>query len=832
MEKCRTRCGERVRKMSFLNAASVFSNKKQLSAPIKRVPGRVKDALNICHAYENGTFQIEDLDGMAMYDRGYIFEDVNYINQDDQRKESILLQIMKWMKAMNGQWKLTIANEQMDMKEFMDQAFAPLHGEEYPRMEEGIGAWINEKVQDGTKDIGRVMYLTVTCRSRTREEADLYFHTLDTTLSMLFGAAGSRLYRLSGRERLLVLQKLYQMGKQHIPYDGRMDGKTDAWKNHILPSSIRQHKQYMEMDDTYVSVLYGHSYGTSLDEGKVLHDLANVPYPLYVTIDAEPVEKKVLTDKLQNAHMNNEKAISQEMDMRRRYGQYGAGVSYQKGKKKDELEDYMDQVDENDELGMYIGLLVIVAADSLEELRKRTDSIRSISFSNSFTLDVYNYRQLKALNTALPIGGRQVDHMRFFLTSSAVAFNPYYAQDLSDEGGMCYGLNRTTKHLIRGNRKSLPNPHGMVVGHTGSGKSFMIKETEIAQTLLLTDDDVIILDPNNEFQDIIVECGGQYFDFTPKCNIYLNPFEIPDDVMKGDALARNKFIATKTEYAASFCTAVMTNITVTQEHLAVIGRAVRKVFEDAFSKPRLKRQPTLMDIRDAISAQATDDRPEYEHRQISQILNSLEEYTTGVYDMFAHPSNLDISNRLCGFGLKNVPEGIWEPVMITVMHFLAERINHNQAGRVATHLVVDETQVICAKPSSAGQLLYAVETYRKFGGIVTMAIQNLTRAIELPELRDMFSNCAYKCFLDQGGVDAASLRQIQELSETEFQSLNEDIPGYGLMVWGKKILLFDASMNKGNVLFQSFDTDFHKKAKKAAQEKGKGTYERMEGEAG
>lgn len=799
--------------MSFFNAASVFAKKKQTSAPIKGVPKKVKDSLNICRAYENGIFQVEDLEGMALYDRGYIFEDVNYITQDDGKKEDVLLGIMKWMKAVGNQWKMTIANEQMDMEEFMAEAFSPLHGGEYPQIEEGIGAWVNEKIRDGTRDINRIMYLTVTCRSRTLEEAELYFHTLDTSLQMLFGAIGSRLYRMSGRERLLSLQRFYQMGGARIPYDGKLDGKTDAWKNHILPPSIRQHKKYLEFDGACACVLFGHSYASSLDEGKVLHDLANVPYPMYVTVDAEPVEKKVLVDKLQNAHMNNEKAISQEMDLRRRNGQYGGGISYRRGRKKDELEDYLDQVDENDELGLYIGLLVVVAADSPGELWKRVGSIRSISSSNGFTLDVYHYRQLKALNTALPVGGRQVDHMRFFLTSSAVAFNPYYAHDLVDERGMCYGLNRTTKHLIRGDRKLLANPHGMIVSHTGGGKSFLIKMTEVAQTLVLTDDDVTVLDPQNEFQAIIKGYGGQFFDFSPKCEIYLNPYEIPDDVFYGDEITRNQFIATKTEYAVSFCTAAMTGIPVTQEHCAVIGRAVRRVYETAFSASRLKRQPTLMDIREAVEGQIADAGSSYDRRQAEQVRNSLEEYTTGVYDMFAHPSNLDIHSRLVGFGLKNVPEAIWEPVMVTVMHFLAERIEHNQGEHVATHLVVDETQVLCARKSSAGQLLHAVETYRKFGGIVTMAVQNLTRAVELPELRDMFSNCAYKCFMDQGGVDAESLRKIQELSGTEFRALSEDVPGQGVMVWGKKVLLFDASMSKGNTLYQAFSTNFHEKAK-------------------
>ena len=128
------------------------------------VPRNVKDTLNICRAWEDGVFQVGDA-GMAMYDRGYIFEDVNYISQDEGKKETMLLQLMKWMKALGSQWKVTIANEQVDMEEFMAEAFSPAHGEEYPQMGEGIGEWINEKVQDGTKDIGRVMYLTVTCRA-------------------------------------------------------------------------------------------------------------------------------------------------------------------------------------------------------------------------------------------------------------------------------------------------------------------------------------------------------------------------------------------------------------------------------------------------------------------------------------------------------------------------------------------------------------------------------------------------------------------------------------------------------------------------------------------
>ena len=109
-------------------------------------------------------------------------------------------------------------------------------------------------------------------------------------------------------------------------------------------------------------------------------------------------------------------------------------------------------------------------------------------------------------------------------------------------------------------------------------------------------------------------------------------------------------------------------------------------------------------------------------------------------------------------------------------------------------------------------LLKAVETYRKFGGICTMAMQNFSRALENPELRDMFSNCGYKCFLDQGGMDANNIALIQQLSSEEFKKLSEDIPGYGVMVWGKKVILLDSRMNKENPLYEIYSTNFHEKA--------------------
>lgn len=800
--------------MPGFNVNASFAKSRACTVPVVAVPKNLKEALEIDKAYVNGIFKIEPMQGTAMYDQCYIFEDVNYINKDEDKKTSTLLELMKLFKGMSGQFKITIASEQHDMDSFMQEVFKPRHSEEYPLLEKGIGKWIYQKMNEGTRDIKRTLLLTVTCRAKSFEEADAYFGTLDTSLSGIFYALKSRLYRMSATERMLILQRMLRAGGNGFPVTEEAV-KAGTWKNQILPTAINAQEDYLKINDRYACVLLAKDYDQTLNEEKVVHGLSDVLFPVYITLDMEPVRKRILKNRLMNAHTNNEKTMAQERTRNQNMGQFGAGNSYSLVKKKEELESLMDQVDGNDEEGLFLGMLVMIYADSLEKLAERADTIMQIATTNGFILEPYYHRQIKALNTVLPIGGRQVDHMRSLLTSSAVAFQPFYAKDMQ-EAGFVYGLNETTKQLLRGNRKKLPAPHGMICGHSGSGKSVLIKITEIAQSLIFTDDDVVILDPNNEQKAYIKALGGQFFDFTPQSQIHLNPLEVPDYVFYGNDIVKNEFIAKKTEFTISFCMSIMRNIVVTQVHMNYIGRAVRKMYEEYFSATKVfrkdKNQPTLCRVRELLKVQV--DQAEYreDKRMLLDIVDSLEEYTEGVYDMFAHPSNLDMYSRLVGFGLKNIPESVWEPAMLTIMHFLTMRIDYNQKDKIALRLVVDEAQFLCASESTAEQLLHAVETYRKVGAVVTLAVQNLTRVLENDKLRDMFSNCPYKCFLDQGGIDAANLAEIQELSAKEFAALENPKAGHGIMVWGGQVFLFDTYIEKDNVIYPYIDTNFHDQA--------------------
>ena len=811
--------------MAALNTAFMFSKKKSNSIPFVKIPHNIKESLNIDNVHKNGIFKIEPGDGSVIYDSCYIFEDISYKNQDMEKKNSTLLTLMNLFKSIKNQVKFTIANEEADIDSFVNDIFKPIYGEDYPIVEKGIGRWINQKIDEGTRNINRVMYLTVTVRANSFEEAKTYMNTLDTSFQLIFSSLRSKLYRMSGEERLAVLQRILRLGGTSI-VPTKLSPDYDGWKNQILPVYSKSEGDYLVINNSkYVSVLFAQDYNSSLNEEKVVHSLMDTRFPVYVTLDIEPVPGNIVKDKIMQNHQNNERMIAQENDANINARQYGKGPSAKLSKNESELEKMISQVDADDE-GVFLGMLVVVPADSEEELIERVEILQQLAYTNGgYTLQPYMRMQRKALSTALPIGGRQVNNMRFLFTSSAIAWQPFFSRDLREPGGVVMGLNRTTGQLLIGNRKSLPNPHSIVIGYTGSGKSFYIKTVDIAQPLIYTDDDIIMIDPNNEAMVFIHDNGGEYFDMTPQSEYYYNLFEVPEYVWNGDALVRNRFVARKCEFGGRFVSACMSGIATTRIHRSYVEDAIKEMYEEYFAEGKYKNQRTLVTVLEKLRGYLQKVQLDTEKKMLFDIVKCLEPYSIGVYDMFAHETNIDITNRLTGFGLKNIPsEDDRKPLMLALMHFVSSRIEDNQDVFKASRLIVDETQVLTKDEFTVRELLYAIETYRKIGGIVTLAMQNVTHALQHEDLCKMFSNCGYKVFFDQGGVEANQISEIVKMSKVEWDKLSEGQVGHAVLVWNKDVYLLDGKMDKENELYPSFNTNFHEKAKaqKEKQENSEG----------
>ena len=163
------------------------------------------------------------------------------------------------------------------------------------------------------------------------------------------------------RDRIRLLQAVIQPGKvQEQEYLTYPELKKRDWKNDILPRSMEQWKNFMLMGDTYTSVLYGSRFKKSIDTDTFLYSLTELPYPVVVTLDYAPVETDVINDKLAAAQMNVDKNISDEIDEKQNRGRFVVRPSYAKEKKQKEIVNYMKRVDQNDEKGYFLNLLIQV----------------------------------------------------------------------------------------------------------------------------------------------------------------------------------------------------------------------------------------------------------------------------------------------------------------------------------------------------------------------------------------------------------------------------------------------------------------------------------------
>ena len=678
----------------IFNATKKLQDSVVLTSPSHagKYPQSTRDALYIHKANKSGIFQIEKNGARKLYDRCYAFTDINYINQDKDEKIHVLENLMDFFKSMSMSFKITIVDEYQDMNKFIDDIFVNKNDDEYPVISSGIRQWIDEKKEEARiYDIKRILLLTLTVRSSSYDEARSYFLGMDTEIERAFAAFKSKIVPLNGEQRLEIIDRFFYKEDAGAPYSFESDALYD-----VIPVSIDNYKDFMIFNkNQYVSVLFARRFDTSVDANKAIYTLSNREYPSFITIDYAPVAHDITKDALKSMFGNNERAISQEADAKKNNNQAITGISYAKKKKRQELERYMDQVDDDSEECLMADLVITVTAESEDELVRRIEALQAQSKKLGITLDTYNQVQLKAFNTALPMGCRQVKKMRPFLASSLVAMQPFYSKNLVEKGGIFYGTDTTTQQLVFANRKKLDSPHGVVIGNTGSGKSMFIKMTEISQVLLSSDDDIQIIDPQNETQFICALYGGKFLDMTPRGDIHVNPMEIPLSVFESKSdKVRQTFISSVTGWANSFTEAVMKNMAYTAEHKAFVTDAVANVYDRTFSAKKLV-QPTIKDVRNELIRMEEESEYDVDKRIIHMMTNSLKPFTEGIYDMFAYPSDIDISReRLVSFGLNNIQDDVWQPVMTTIMFFLTNRIEFNQELQRATRFIVDDERVI------------------------------------------------------------------------------------------------------------------------------------------
>lgn len=793
--------------MSF--AMERFKRLKRVSDPIYKTPKSVQQLIPIYRVAENGIFELENEEGADhLWDKAYIFLDINYATRDEDQKEEIFEIYCKILNMMNLSYKIVIANEKRNIEKALEEMLIPSSGNPlYTSYIQEMNRVLERGIRNGN-GIEKMRYLILSCEAIDYEHARGYFATIEEQLSQLFNRLGSGLIPINCGERLRSLHAFYRLGKENEFNWNWADAvyMRRNWKNDICNTAIKEHKDYLEFDnDRVVRVLFAKTFPNSMPDD-FLTELTSVSFHTITALDVIPVPKDVSYNVLMDIYMNVEQSIIKQQEIRNRQNQFSTDITYDRRREKEELEESLDDVRNNDERLSHVGLTVMVTAENLEELNARCETIINIGSSKNVIFEPHIWNQLAAMQTTLPIAGRRVLTMRPLFIQPLAALMPFNCVILLDKGGIFYGCHQMTKEVLYGNRKRLLNGNGWVFGMSGGGKS-AAEKMEMMQILFNTEDCIIVIDPTEEYRAMGKKLGGQAIEFSAGTQNYLNPFEVrhPDELEDIGA-----FIREKCQFAINLCGIVIAPDILTAQQRSLVDKAISQMYHSYFERYRAgenPESPTLVDLQEILAQFDRDDAYE--------LVDGLEIFANGSLNIFSHQSNVDTSNRFLVYSIKDMTDELKKLSMSIMMENIATTIADNAKHGLATWVYVEEAHLLISDEYVSILLERFWKTVRKLGGMLTAITQNIMDVLINKRTKTMLANSEYILMLNQERMERLAFLDVLDISDRELEFITRAEPGTGLLKFGNKLLPTDLRIPKDDgELYALLNTNLHEKIEK------------------
>ena len=463
----------------------------------------------------------------------------------------------------------------------------------------------------------------------------------------------------------------------------------------------------------------------------------------------------------------------------------------------------MNDLTSRDERMMLANMTVVHLADTKKELDADTailkDSARAILVDLS-TIFLPS-RQLDALVTTIPFGVNRLQYMvRTMLTEALATLTPFRAQEIMDKGGIYYGQNTITNNMIICNKEKLKNPNTLVLGVPGSGKSFLVKH-EIEATMASSDDDIIICDPEGEYDVIMNHFGGEVIEIYAGGKDHINAMDIT--LGYGDSGDSYK---DKAQFILSLIESVNRG-TVSLEERSILDRCISIVYQK-YEETGI--MPTLVDLREELLNQ-----PESQARTLAL---KMELFTLGSMNLFAHHTNVNTKNRIISFNIHKLDKNLKTMGLLVITDQIINRVNENWKNGKRTHIFLDEFHVVYSNPESATFFNSAWRQFRIRDAFPTGITQNVEYLLKDEEARSILSNTEFIVMLNQAAKDREQLAKLLKISDEQMSFITNSQPGSGLIKHGPNLVPFINKIPKHTFMYQTNTTNPNDRKEKLIQQ--------------
>jgi len=551
----------------------------------------------------------------------------------------------------------------------------------------------------------------------------------------------------------IAAEKIYQEGVASI-------------KDLIAPSSMEIKYDSLIMDGVYVRTFYVFSYPRYLDVNW-LAPIINFDVTMDVSQFVYPIRSEQIMRTLKK------KVAQMQSSMR---------INAEKGQVRDpaletaleDAEQLRTEIQRGQEKFFQFALYFTIYADDDKKLEQVAKQLESLLAGKLVITKRAQLQPEHGLNSTLPIALDELDTIRNMNTSPLSTTFPFTSSDLTSDKGILYGLNRHNDSLIIFDRFALENANSVVFAKSGAGKSYAVK-LEILR-LMMMGTDVLVIDPENEYEDLATTVGGSYLKLSLNSDRRINPFDLPSavdgsDPMPGDLL-RSNIINLHGLLKLMFGG-------MSPEEEGIIDNALIDVYALKgitmdLPDPSVYEPPTMGDFYDILNSMEGG----------KVLVQKLSKYTTGSYaGLFNQRTNIDLSSGLMVFCIRDLEDELRPIAMYIILNFIWNRVRSKLKKRI---LVVDEAWSLMQHDDSAKFLFGLVKRARKYYLGITTITQDVEDFIKNDYGRPIVTNSSMQLLLKQAPSSVKVLSGVFNLTKGEEYVLLNSGVGQGLFFAGMK----------------------------------------------
>lgn len=781
-----------------------------------KIPKTAQQSIPYVAVYEH-TGIIEIADGV--FTKAYSLQDINYQIAKMQEQEEMFIRFGEFLNSFDSsvRFQIVITNKNMDQGEFELKTLLKPRYDSFDGLREEYNEMLLAKIREGRNNMTKEKYLVVAITEKNYEAAKNRFIQLDIDIAAnIKKIGGSNATPLTTMERMESLYDIYNVGSegtfsskvmkygkniQQFTFENmRRMGLTT--KDCIAPPVMEFKRDFMRIGDKFARALFLKDLPTYLGDN-ILADLTSLNSGMVTSVQytSVPQDKALKIVKQQMLNIN-----ANVIERQKKAAQSGYGldmISPELKAAQEEAEELLQDLTSKNQKMFLINLVIVHFADTLEALNLDTESIQTTARRSLCEVKKLFNQQENGLATALPLCHNKLAIERTLTTESVSVFMPFVSQELLQNNGMYYGLNAVSRNLLLFNRKMSKNMNGFILGTPGSGKSFSAKR-EMLNVLLNTDDDVIVIDPEAEYGRMAELLQGNpdapdsaVIRIAAGSKVYINPMDMDENYADEDDP-----ITLKSDFLLSLCeTAFGERYGLSAVQRSIVDRCCRAVYEPymaskaktgKFDKTLL---PTLLDFQKKLEEQSG-----YEAEQLA---SSLEIYTRGSLDLFAHRTNVKTDARFVVYDIKDIGANIKSLAMLVVLDSVWNRIIENKKKGRNTWFYIDEIYLLFKTETSANFLRECWKRARKWGGVPTGITQNVSDLLSNETARTMLSNCDFVLMHNQAPLDRSTLAELLNISPTQLSYITNSSPGEGLIYTGSSILPFNDKFPKSTKMYRA-----------------------------